>query len=252
MIDIYEGDCLEIMSNIADDKIDLLLVDLPYGTTNCKWDIILPFDKLWYHYNRIVKENGAMIFTATQPFTSLLINSNLKNFKYNLVWEKSKATGYLNAKKQPMRAHEDICVFYRKQPVYNPIMREGNPYYRGSAHRPTDVYGKQKEVLVENKTGLRHPRSVFYFKTAESEGKVIHPTQKPVSLMEYLIKTFSNEGDTILDSCMGVGTTGIASIRTKRKFIGIEKDKNYFQLARKRIEDETNKQNKENSQTNTA
>lgn len=245
MIDLFKGDCLSLMKDIPDNKVDLLLVDLPYGTTNCKWDVVLPFEKLWEQYNRIVKENGAMIFTATQPFTSLLVTSNIKNYKYNLIWEKSKATGYLNAKKQPMRSHEDICVFYRKQPTYNPIMREGEPYYKGSAHRPTDVYGKQKEVLVENKTGLRYPRSVIYFKTAESEGKVVHPTQKPVALFEYLIKTYSNEKEVVFDSCMGSGTTGIASLRTNRKFIGIENDESYFEIAKQRIEDETNKAKKE-------
>lgn len=247
MIQLYNEDCLYRMKQIKEKSIDLLLVDLPYGTTNCKWDIVLPFEELWQEYNRIVKNNGAMLFTATQPFTSLLIGSNLKNYKYNLVWEKSKATGYLNAKKQPMRAHEDICVFYRKPPTYNPIMTQGDPYYKGSAHRPTDVYGQQKEVLVENKSGLRYPRSVQYFKTAESEGKVVHPTQKPVSLMEYLIKSYSNEEDTVLDNCMGSGTTGVACIRTNRNFIGIEKDPEYFAIAKERMEDETNKTKQKNS-----
>lgn len=238
-ITLMKGDCLELMDNIADASVDLLLVDLPYGTTQCKWDQIIPFDELWPIYNRIVKKNGAMIFTSTQPFTSVLVGSNIKNFKYTWVWEKSKATGYLNAKKMPMRAHEDICVFYRKPPVYNPQMTQGTPYNKGKAHRPTDVYGKQVSVLVKNDTGLRYPRTVQYFKTAESESKqkLFHPTQKPVALMEYLIKTYSNEGEVVLDNAMGSGTTGIAAINTNRKFIGIEKDPEYFQLAESRIQE---------------
>lgn len=235
-IKLYNNDCFNILPSLEDNSIDLLLVDLPYGTTNCKWDTILPFDKLWHQYNRVVKKNGAMIFTATQPFTSLLISSNIDNFKYNLVWEKSKATGYLNAKKQPMRAHEDICIFYRKTPTYNPIMTKGEPYDKGTALRPTDVYGSQKETTVVNKTGLRYPRSVIYFKTSESEGEVLHPTQKPVLLMEYLIKTYSNVGDTVLDNCMGSGTTGVACINTNRNFIGIEKEEKYYNIAKNRIE----------------
>ena len=234
-VKLLNEDCILAMKDMSDRCVDLLLVDLPYGTTQCKWDSIIPLDQLWEQYNRIVKEDGAMIFTASQPFTSILVSSNIKAFKYSWVWEKSKATGYLNSKKMPMKAHEDICVFYRKQPVYNPIMREGEPYYKGSAVRPTDVYGKQKEVLVKNDTGMRYPRTVLYFKTAESEGKVIHPTQKPVALMEYLIKTYSNEGDTVLDNTMGSGTTGVAAVNTGRKFIGIEKDPDYFAKAKQRI-----------------
>ena len=242
-ITLMNGDCLELMNDIADASVDLLLVDLPYGTTQCKWDQIIPLDELWPIYNRIVKKNGAMIFTSTQPFTSVLIGSNIKNFKYTWVWEKSKATGYLNAKKMPMRAHEDICIFYRKPPVYNPQMTQGDPYNKGKAHRPTDVYGKQVSTLVKNDTGLRYPRTVQYFKTAESESKqkLFHPTQKPVALMEYLIKTYSNEGEVVLDNTMGSGTTGIAAINTNRKFIGIEKDPEYFQLAENRIQETLNR-----------
>jgi len=242
-VTLMNGDCLELMNDIADASVDLLLVDLPYGTTQCKWDQIIPLDELWPIYNRIVKKNGAMIFTSTQPFTSVLIGSNIKNFKYTWVWEKSKATGYLNAKKMPMRAHEDICIFYRKPPVYNPQMTQGDPYNKGKAHRPTDVYGKQVSTLVKNDTGLRYPRTVQYFKTAESESKqkLFHPTQKPVALMEYLIKTYSNEGEVVLDNTMGSGTTGIAAINTNRKFIGIEKDPEYFQLAENRIQETLNR-----------
>tara|TARA_Y100001938_G_C8042374_1_gene406853 strand:+ start:586 stop:1323 length:738 start_codon:yes stop_codon:yes gene_type:complete len=232
---IINGDCLEVMKNIPDGSVDMVLCDLPYGTTNCKWDSILPLDKLWEHYNRVTKKNGAIVLTAAQPFTSVLISSNLKNFKYTWVWEKSKATGYLNAKRMPMRAHEDVCVFYRKPPLYNPQMWQSTPYNKGKAHRPTDVYGSQVATLVKNDTGLRYPRSVQYFKTAESEGKVYHPTQKPLTLFEYLIKTYTNEGDVVLDNCLGAGTTAIAAIRNNRKYIGIELEKEYYDISCERV-----------------
>ena len=227
---------MKALPKLEDNSVDLILVDLPYGTTQCKWDQVIPLEALWQEYNRVAKQNAAMIFTASQPFTSVLINSNIKNFKYCWIWEKSKATGYLNAKKMPMRAHEDVCVFYRKPPVYNPQMWQSTPYNKGQAHRPTDVYGKQVSVLVKNDSGLRYPRTVQYFKTAESEGKVLHPTQKPIALMQYLIETYSNEGDLVLDNTMGAGTTGVAAISTKRKFVGMELDEEYFNLAKKRIE----------------
>ena len=237
---LYNGDCLEILSQLETDSIDMLFVDLPYGTTKCKWDICIPLESLWEQYNRICKINAAMVFTSAQPFTSVLINSNIKNFKYTWVWEKSKASGYLNAKKMPMKAHEDVCVFYRKPPTYNPQMWKGEPYNKGKAHRPTEVYGKQVATLVKNDSGMRYPRTVQYFKTAESEGKTTHPTQKPVALCEYFIKTYSNEGDTILDNTMGTGATGVAAIRNSRNFIGIELDEKYFQIAKERIEKEKN------------
>lgn len=232
---IILGDCLEIMKEIPDNSIDMVLCDLPYGTTQCAWDTIIPLDKLWKQYNRICKQRAPVVLTAAQPFTSILIMSNLKHFKYNWVWEKSKATGYLNAKKMPMRAHEDICVFYRKSPVYNPQMTEGEPYNKGKAHRPTDVYGKQKETLVKNDSGLRYPRTVQRFKTSESEGKVFHPTQKPLTLFEYLIRTYSNEGDLVLDNCIGSGTTALACLSTKREYLGIESEEKYVKIANERI-----------------
>lgn len=283
---IILGDCLEVMKNISDGSVDMILCDLPYGTTQCKWDIQISLSSLWDEYYRITKQNAAMVFTASQPFTSALVMSNPKFFKYTWVWEKSKATGYLNAKKMPMRAHEDICVFYRKPPIYNPQMTEGKPYDKGIAHRPTDVYGSQGEknitkkkdefrelsvedlksklhekdldqvgtkeelvdrlaratvpaieVHVKNKTGLRYPRTVQYFKTAESEGKVQHPTQKPVELFEYLIRTYTNEGDVVLDNCIGSGTTALAAIKSKRNFIGIENSEEYLNISRTRIEE---------------
>ncbi len=232
---IMVGDCLEKMKDIPDGSIDMVLCDLPYGTTRCKWDSVIPFEPLWAEYNRVCKIRAPMVFTASQPFTSQLINSNIKNFKYTWVWEKSKATGYLNAKRMPMRAHEDICVFYRKPPLYNPQMRKGTPYNKGKALRPTEVYGRQTATLVKNDTGLRYPRTVVYFKTAESEGKVHHPTQKPVALFEYLINTYTNCGDLVLDNCIGSGTTAIAALRTKRNFIGIELDPKYANICNDRI-----------------
>lgn len=244
---IFNEDCLTGMSKIKDGVIDLILCDLPYGTTQCAWDSIIPLDKLWAQYNRVLKENGAVVLTAAQPFTSVLISSNLDDFKYCWVWEKSKATGYLNAKKQPLRAHEDICVFYKKPPTYNPQMRKGDPYNKGKALRTTDVYGNQKETLVENTTGDRYPRTVVYFKTAEAEGEltnstkredvVIHPTQKPILLMEYLIKTYSNKGDLVLDNCMGSGATALACMNTKRDFVGFEMNKEYYDICVTRVKD---------------
>ena len=236
---IFNEDCLVGMQRIEDQSVDMILCDLPYGTTKCTWDSIIPLDSLWEQYTRIIKPNGAIVLTASQPFTSILISSNLKLFRYSWVWEKSKASGYLNAKKMPLKAHEDICVFYKKSPVYNPQMRKGEPYYKGRALRTTDVYGKQKATLVENKTGDRYPRSVIYFKTAESEGKgkAIHPTQKPIALFEYLIKTYSNKGAVVLDNCMGSGSTAIACLLTDRKYIGFELNQNYYDISLKRIDE---------------
>ena len=235
MIDLRCGDCLELMKDIPDKSVDLILCDLPYGTTQCKWDSVIPFDKLWTQYNRIIKDNGAIVLFGVEPFTSCLICNNLKNYKYSWVWEKSKATNYLNAKKQPLRAFEDICVFYKKQPTYNPQMIQGKPYNKGTALRTTDVYGTQIATEVKNEDGLRYPRNVIYFKTAEAEGKVQHPTQKPVALLEYLIKTYTNEGDTVLDNCMGSGSTGVACKNTNREFIGMELDEKYYKIACERL-----------------
>ena len=236
---IILGDCIEEMSKMPKGSIDMILCDLPYGTTQCKWDTIIPIDKLWEQYERIIKPNGAIVLTAIQPFTSNLVMSNTGMFRYSLVWEKSQSTGYLISKKMPMRAHEDILVFYKNLPTYNPQKTIGVPYDKGKAHRPTDVYGEQKgKIHVKNEDGSRYPRSVQYFKTAESEGKVLHSTQKPVSLFEWLIKTYSNENDIILDNCIGSGTTAIAAIRTKRNYIGIENDENYYNISINRIEKE--------------
>ncbi len=238
MITLHHSDMFNILWRIEDQSINLLLTDFPYGTLNKKrneWDKVIDYDRFWQQVDRICKPNAAIISTAAQPFTSVLTSTNYKDFKYCLVWEKSKATGYLNAKKQPMRAHEDIVVFYKKQPTYNPQMTVGKPYDKGTAVRDAIQYGKQtKAVHVKNTEGTRYPRSVLYFKTAEDEGK-LHPTQKPISLYEYLIRTYSNEGDVVLDPCMGSGTTGIACLNTGREFIGIERDEEYYKTAEERL-----------------
>jgi DNA modification methylase len=238
MITLHHSDMFDTLGKIEPQSIDLLLTDFPYGTLNKsrnEWDRVIDYDKFWKHIKIICKPNAAIVSTAAQPFTSVLISTNYAWFKYCFVWEKSKATGYLNAKKQPMRAHEDIVVFYNKQPTYNPQMTVGKPYDKGTAIRDAEQYGKQtKAVHVKNEEGTRYPRSVLYFKTAEDEGKY-HPTQKPIALYEYLINTYSNEGDTILDPCMGSGTTGVACVNTNRNFIGIEKEENYYKIAEQRI-----------------
>jgi len=232
---LIHDDCLNTMQNIKDKSIDMILCDLPYGTTNCSWDSVIPLDILWEQYTRIAKDSCPIVLTAAQPFTSQLISSNFKLFKYSLVWEKSKSSGYLNAKRMPMRSHEDICVFYKKPSIYNPQMTIGEPYNKGKALRTTDVYGAQQAVLVKNEDGKRYPRSVIYFKTAESEGKVYHPTQKPISLFSYLIRTYSNKDDLILDNCVGVGTTAIAAYIEGRNYIAIEKEKKYYDIAEQRL-----------------
>ena len=238
-IKLYNDDMFNVLSKIEPQSIDLLLTDFPYGTLNKrnKWDVIIDYEKFWEHINIICKPNAAIISTAQQPFTSKLISTNYSMFRYCLVCHKSKATGYLNSKKMPLKAHEDIVVFYKKLCTYNPQMVDGEPYDKGIAVRDTEAYWKQtKKVHVKNKDGKRFPRSVLYFKTAEGEGK-LHPTQKPLTLMEYLINTYSNENDIVLDPCMGSGTTGVSCVNTNRNFIGIEKDEKYFDIAKKRIEE---------------
>ena len=235
---LYNDDMFNVLGNLPPQSVDLLLTDFPYGTLNKsrnQWDRIIDYDKFWEIVDVICKPNAAIVSTAAQPFTSVLISTNYRDFKYCLVWEKSKATGYFNAKKQPMRAHEDIVVFYRKQPTYNPQMTVGKPYDKGKAVRDAEQYGKQtKAVHVKNEEGTRYPRSVLYFKTAEDEGKH-HPTQKPIDLYRWLVRTYSNPGDTVLDPCMGAGTTGIAAKMENRNFIGIEREEQYYNAAFKRI-----------------
>ncbi len=228
-IELIQGDCLEKMKDIPDKSIDMILCDLPYGTTACKWDTIIPFEPLWEQYERVTKDNGAIVLTASQPFTTVLINSNIKRFRYSWTWEKEQGVNFLMAKKQPLKVHEDICVFSKKQTVYNPQMTEGKPYISGKGDSG-EVTGRVKKVQTKN-NGTRYPRSVIQFKRETG----LHPTQKPVALFEYLIKTYTNEGDLVLDNCMGSGTTGVACKNLNRNFIGIELDPEYFKIAEKRI-----------------
>jgi len=237
---LFHGDCLEIMKSGRDNSIDMILCDLPYGTTKCSWDIIIPFPKLWAQYLRLIKSKGAIVLFSSQPFTSLLLQSNIKMFRHEWIWEKSKASNFLNAGKQPLKAHENILVFSEQSFNYYPQKTKGTPFNKGVRKSEngqfTESFGEVKSnITVENKTGERFPRSVQYFVTAEREGK-FHPTQKPIALCEYLIKTYTKEGDKILDNCMGSGTTGVACINTNRDFIGIEKEQKYFDIAKERID----------------
>lgn len=234
-IELWQGDCLELMKDIPDKSVDCIITDLPYGTTQCKWDTIIPFEPLWKQYNRIIKDNGAVVLFGTEPFSSHLRLSNLKNYKYDWIWDKVKGTGFLNAKRQPMRNHELISVFYKKQCTYNPQKTYGHKMKKSyrSKDLQTDVYGEMKNDYTYESTE-RYPRSIQVFST-DTQNSSLHPTQKPVALIEYLIKTYTNDGELVFDSCMGSGTTGVACINTNRRFIGIELDNNYFDIAKERI-----------------
>ena len=229
------GDCLERMKDIESASIDLILADPPYGTTACKWDSVIDLPLMWEQLNRIVKTNGAIVLFAQTPFDKVLGASNIEMLKYEWIWEKTTATGHLNAKKAPMKAHENILVFYNKQPTYNPQKLYNQPPTNSYTKRNGDgeCYGKTVEVSGGGDTE-RYPRSVQVFKS-DKQKISLHPTQKPVALMEYLIKTYSNEGETVLDFTMGSGTTGVACVNTNRNFIGIEMDEGYFNVAKERI-----------------
>lgn len=233
---IYHQDCLEGMTGIADKSIDMILCDLPYGITRNKWDFVIPLDKLWNHYERIIKDNGAIVLTAQTPFDKILACSNLKLFKYDWVWQKTMAVNFLNAKKMPLRAHENVLAFYKKQPTYNPQFTEGKPYMRlrKSGHQGEN-YGFCKGRKSES-DGKRFPVTIIKFPNGDHTNRY-HPTQKPVALFEYLIKTYTNEGEVVLDNCMGSGTTAIACINTDRNFIGFETEQKYVDIANQRISD---------------
>lgn len=235
MINLMHGDCLDRMKEIPDGSVDLVLTDPPYGTTACKWDAVIPFAPMWEQVWRVLKPNGVSVFTASQPFTSALVMSQVNRFKYEWIWEKSKATGHALCKVRAMKSHEDVLVFCRMRESYFPQMVKGEPYKSrlGNVESIEFSTGRKRN---DNESGLRYPRSVQYFKTAESEGKSHHPTQKPVALMEYLIRTYTNEGETVLDFTMGSGTTGVACVKTNRNFIGIERDETYFNIAKDRID----------------
>jgi len=235
---VYLGDCLEIMPSIPDKSVDMILCDLPYGTTACKWDTIIPFEPLWKEYKRVIKDNGAIVLTASQPFTSALVMSNIKMFRYSLVWDKvNKYTGALNANKMPLRRHEDIIVFYGKLPTFNKQFRKGKPYKgtANSGHGRHTQYGRIKEVRIISSNGNHNPCSII---PIEGDVKLecgLHSTQKPVALFEYLIKTYTNEGDLVLDNCAGSFTTSVACDNLRRDWICIEKEENYCNIGIDRI-----------------
>ncbi len=230
---IYFGDCLEVMKAIPDASIDLVIADLPYEITQNKWDQIIPFEPLWDAYKRICKKSAAIILTAVQPFTSLLVNSNLEMFRYDLVWRKNKKRGFLNAKKMPLRQHEDILVFYSKLPTYNPQKTTGHaPTHNFTKHTSDGTnYGKTKQGIKGGGSTERYPTSVLDFAVVNNDRseEKIHPTQKPVELFEWLIRTYSNEGDLVLDNCVGSGTTIWACLNSRRTFVAIENDQKYYE-----------------------
>lgn len=255
---VFQGDCLDIMPTIPDKSIDMILCDLPYGTTQNKWDSVIDLDKLWLEYKRIIKDNGAIVLTSQGIFTARLILSEEELFKYKIVWIKSKSTNFLNAKKQPLRKHEDICIFYKKQPVYNPQMTQGESYDKGvRKDQFTGSYGDFKPRHVKS-DGMRYPNDVLFYeeeprddciyvKTAESEGEVFHPTQKPVELGRYLIRTYTNPGDIVLDNACGSGSFLVSAILENRHYIGIEKNEqallhkvkrtDYIEVCNKRLKE---------------
>ena len=246
MIKLHNGDCLQVMSTIPDKSVDMILCDLPYGTSACKWDTVIPFDKLWKQYERIITDEGAIVLFGAEPFSSLLRTSNLELYKYDWVWEKPSGANFLNFKYQPAKVHENIMVFGKKATsyskngnmTYNPQMEEGTPY-KGMSGKQKNDYGNStvrtpiKQVMTEN-DGTRYPRSIQKFNLDKDKH---HPTQKPVALLEYLIRTYTSEDDVVLDNCMGSGSTGVAAVNTHRQFIGIEMDKGYYSIANKRIDE---------------
>ena len=245
MIDLRLGDCLEVMKEIPSKSIDAIICDLPYGTTACKWDIVIPFEPLWEQYKRIIKDNGAIVLFGSQPFTSALVMSNPKLFRYELIWEKGQGSNYALSKKQPLKTHENILVFYKKQPTYNPQMiektdaakkRAKRNHFSNSITSEHDIIKKRRGDC--DRLGVSYPRSVNYFKSERNnqyKKSVFHPTQKPLIMIEYLVKTYTNENDLVLDNTMGSGTTMLACQNTNRNGIGIEKDEKYFKIAEQRI-----------------
>ncbi len=238
MIKLLQGDCLVKMGEIADNSIDMVCCDMPYGTTNCEWDSVICLDLLWLQYDRIVKPSGAIILFAQTPFDKVLGVSNLADLRYEIIWDKPSATGFLNAKKMPMKAHENILVFYKKLPTYNPQITSGHVKKTSGASSKRvncELYGKAVGETYYSSTE-RYPRSIQRFSKGNRIGG-LHPTQKPFALIKWLIKTYSNAGDTVLDNAMGSGTTGVACKNLGRKFVGIELDSGYFKIAQNRIEE---------------
>lgn len=245
-VELWQGDCLELMKNIPDGSIDMVLCDPPYGTTACKWDSVIPFDPMWRQLKRITKRNGAVVLMASQPFTSALVMSNIQMFKYCWVWEKNLKTGNLNARRMPMGGHEDVVVFYKQSPTYNPQKRKRTTEVKSGNKKnsKTSVYGIQREDYIDRQSDMINPDTVLKnIKCVHNSSGKLHPTQKPVALMEYLIKTYTNECETVLDFAMGSGTTGVACINMRRNFIGIELDQEYFKIAKDRVESKLREKN---------
>ena len=245
-IELWQGDCLQLMNDIPDKSVDMIFTDLPYGTTNCKWDSLIPLDELWVQYKRIIKDNGAILLFAQTPFDKVLGSSNLQMLKYEWIWEKTQATGHLNAKKMPMKAHENILVFYKKLPTYNPqktiapqicTRNKGKKSVNREDRKASGGIGGEIKYSDKYEPDKKLPISILEFKKDNYRGNIFHPTQKPVDLLEYLIKTYTQEGEVILDNTMGSGSTGVAAMNTGRKFIGIELEPQYFEIAEKRIQD---------------
>ena len=235
---LFQGDCLEIMKEIPNESVDLILCDLPYGTTKCDWDVCLDLEKLWQQYERIIKKNGVILLFSQSPFDKILACSNLKMFRYEIIWQKNKSTGFLNAKKMPLKCHENILVFYKKLPTYNPQMTSGHsPVHtftkRVEVANKTQVYNSTNKTIVGGGSTTRYPKDIVSFPV---EKNAFMPTQKPVALLEYLIKTYSNKGCTVLDNCMGSGSTGEAAIKLERSFIGIEQNEKNFNYSKIRLE----------------
>ena len=228
------GDCLELMKDIPDGSIDMILCDLPYGTTACKWDTVIPFEPLWEQYNRIIKDNGAIVLFGSEPFSTELRHSNLSMFRYDWIWEKEQGANFMLCKYQPYKVHEIISVFSKNRHNYYPQMTEGKPYISGKGNSG-EITNCVTKIQTKN-NGTRYPRSIQKFTTDKSKGS-LHPTQKPVALLEYLIKTYTNEGEIVLDNCMGSGSTCVACVNTNRHYIGFELDPNYYDIACKRLDE---------------
>lgn len=237
---LLQGNCLALMSEIDDGSVDLVLADLPYGTTACKWDVIIPFEPLWAHYRRVLRPRGAVVLTACQPFSTKCINSNPRWFRYELVWDKVATTGFLDARRRPLRRHELVLVFSPRAPRYNPQFDPGEPYKVRRKAQVIEVLGRKKATDHDRETvsdGRRYPTSILRFSNSTfAVGPKVHPTQKPLALMDYLIRTFTDPGDVVLDNAMGSGTTGVAAARAGRRFIGIEERPDYFAAAVARIQ----------------
>ena len=234
MINLMHGDCLELMGQIPDGSVDMILCDLPYGTTACKWDSVIPFEPLWAHYKRVIKKNGAIVLTASQPFTSALVMSNSKEYKHRWVWDKVKPGSGLNAKFSPLRSVEDVIVFCNEKLTYNPQKLVKKHRYEKKNDSNGEAFGGGRVERMHDNKGEGYPKEIITISNADQTMRV-HPTQKPVALMEYLIRTYTNEGETVMDNCMGSGTTGVACVNTNRNFIGIEQDAKYFTIAEQRI-----------------